>query len=186
MLLLVLVDWFNNKRGETKDDRPLYDGHVPINSVQRAILTVGSSIVALTDPARGGQHATSPLLLPVYYCCSTTTSSFSFKLQTWLPSMGKVLVISPSERCTTKCSKTLKGSRFSRNHNSDWAKESLLCWLFFFFLTRERPRINSNTVDLKKLQAYPDGTLGREYIRFLQVNVSLCLKKNMLVVVLIW
>ena len=36
----------------------------------------------------------------------------------------------------------------------------------------ERPRINSQTVDLSALKAYPDGTLGRAYSDFLEKNVS--------------
>jgi hypothetical protein len=37
---------------------------------------------------------------------------------------------------------------------------------------RERPKINSSTLDIEKLKSYPDGTLGREYTKFLEVNVS--------------
>ena len=39
-------------------------------------------------------------------------------------------------------------------------------------MIRERPKINSSTVDIEKLKSYPDGTLGREYTKFLEVNVS--------------
>lgn len=35
-----------------------------------------------------------------------------------------------------------------------------------------RPRINSNTVDLKKLKQFPEGTLGKAYSNFLETNVS--------------
>ncbi|XP_069674461.1 ubiquinone biosynthesis protein COQ4 homolog, mitochondrial [Periplaneta americana] len=37
-------------------------------------------------------------------------------------------------------------------------------------ILRERPRINSKTVDLEKLRQMPDGTLGRAYISFLDTN----------------
>ena len=37
---------------------------------------------------------------------------------------------------------------------------------------RERPRISLSTLDLGKLQSLPEGSLGREYLRFLDVNVS--------------
>jgi ubiquinone biosynthesis protein Coq4 len=40
------------------------------------------------------------------------------------------------------------------------------------FCHRNRPRINSHTVDLEKLRQMPDGTLGRTYIKFLDSNVS--------------
>ena len=42
----------------------------------------------------------------------------------------------------------------------------------FSSLTRQRPVINSNTVDLNYLKTLPDGTLGREYTNFLTKYVS--------------
>ncbi|NWQ84309.1 COQ4 protein, partial [Columbina picui] len=35
---------------------------------------------------------------------------------------------------------------------------------------RERPRIRLSTLDLTRLRGLPDGTLGREYVRFLEDN----------------
>lgn len=40
------------------------------------------------------------------------------------------------------------------------------------FATRERPRIRLSTLDMARLQGLPDGSLGREYVRFLEDNVS--------------
>jgi ubiquinone biosynthesis protein COQ4 len=37
-------------------------------------------------------------------------------------------------------------------------------------ILKERPVINSKTVDLKKLAEYPEGTFGREYVEFLNRN----------------
>lgn len=39
-------------------------------------------------------------------------------------------------------------------------------------ILEEKPRISSVTVDLKKLQGCPEGTLGKAYINFLQKYVS--------------
>ncbi|KAF6123744.1 coenzyme Q4 [Phyllostomus discolor] len=39
-------------------------------------------------------------------------------------------------------------------------------------ILQERPRISLSTLDLGKLQSLPEGSLGREYLRFLDVNVS--------------
>jgi hypothetical protein len=39
-------------------------------------------------------------------------------------------------------------------------------------ITRQRPVINSNTVDLNYLKTLPAGTLGREYTNFLMKYVS--------------
>jgi len=47
------ASWNRNEHKAT----PLYDGHIPINCMQRAILTVGSSYLALTNPARGDMVA---------------------------------------------------------------------------------------------------------------------------------
>ncbi|NWW35276.1 COQ4 protein, partial [Horornis vulcanius] len=35
---------------------------------------------------------------------------------------------------------------------------------------RERPRIRLSTLDMARLQGLPDGSLGREYVRFLEDN----------------
>ncbi|XP_008842198.1 ubiquinone biosynthesis protein COQ4 homolog, mitochondrial [Nannospalax galili] len=37
-------------------------------------------------------------------------------------------------------------------------------------ILQERPRISRSTLDLSKLQSLPEGSLGREYLRFLDVN----------------
>lgn len=37
-------------------------------------------------------------------------------------------------------------------------------------ILQERPRISLSTLDLGKLQSLPEGSLGREYLRFLDVN----------------
>lgn len=37
-------------------------------------------------------------------------------------------------------------------------------------ILQERPRISLSTLDLGKLQSLPEGSLGREYVRFLDVN----------------
>lgn len=38
--------------------------------------------------------------------------------------------------------------------------------------SQQRPRISLSTLNLDKLQNLPEGSLGREYLRFLNVNVS--------------
>lgn len=37
---------------------------------------------------------------------------------------------------------------------------------------RERPRINSSTVDFEYLKSLPESSLGGAYVKFLQDNVS--------------
>ncbi|XP_073872531.1 ubiquinone biosynthesis protein COQ4 homolog, mitochondrial isoform X2 [Macaca fascicularis] len=41
-------------------------------------------------------------------------------------------------------------------------------------ILQERPRISTSTLDLGKLQSLPEGSLGREYLRFLDVNTETC------------
>ena len=43
----------------------------------------------------------------------------------------------------------------------------------YFLSFRERPRLNSSTVDLNKLRQLPDGLFGREYVRGMDINVSM-------------
>ena len=40
-----------------------------------------------------------------------------------------------------------------------------------FSWSRLKPRISSQTINLDELSKLPDGTLGREYKRFLDTNV---------------
>jgi ubiquinone biosynthesis protein COQ4 len=37
-------------------------------------------------------------------------------------------------------------------------------------ILRERPRITSTTLDVEKLRLLPDNTLGREYVRWLEIE----------------
>ena len=51
----VLERYLSAYRGQSEDHK-LYEGHIPITFLQKAILTAGSSILSLVDPARGGIH----------------------------------------------------------------------------------------------------------------------------------
>lgn len=59
---------------------------------------------------------------------------------------------------------TVKSVNGSINHYSNYY------YLCSNFVSRERPRIRLSTLDLTQLSALPDGTLGREYLRFLEEN----------------
>lgn len=48
---------------------------------------------------------------------------------------------------------------------------NVLTPILLFF--RDKPRLNSSTVDLERLKLLPDETFGRKYYRFLEVNVSI-------------
>lgn len=40
-------------------------------------------------------------------------------------------------------------------------------------ILKQRPRINSRTVDLERLKTLPEGTLGKIYSNFLEKNVCI-------------
>lgn len=45
--------------------------------------------------------------------------------------------------------------------------------LIIFIFYREKPRINSETLNYSFLESLPEGTLGHAYMKFLKDNVSL-------------
>ena len=55
-------------------------------------------------------------------------------------------------------------------------------FIFPYFLFRERPQLNSLTLDYERLRQLPDGTFGREYVRGMDVNVgkTLCETTNVI------
>ena len=44
----------------TRFTKPLYDGHIPLNWFENAFLAVGSAVMSLVDPRRGGMLSVSP------------------------------------------------------------------------------------------------------------------------------
>ena len=101
-----------------------YPTHIPTTSLQKAILSVGSAITALANPARGDMVATM-----------AETTAFR-------PILKNI-------RDRMAC---------------DVVGRALLC---------HRPRITEETINREKLRLLPDGTLGREYVRFLdQLHTS--------------
>jgi ubiquinone biosynthesis protein COQ4 len=96
----------------------LYPSHIPTNRLQKAILTLGSAITAISDPKRGDMVAT----------------------------MGETTAVGP----------------ILRNIRDRMAQDKKGRWLL-----DHRPRISNTTINRDKLRRMPDGTLGREYGRFL-------------------
>ena len=45
---------FNHVR--PSDNTPAYDGHIPLNWFENAFLAVGSAVMSLANPRRGGEH----------------------------------------------------------------------------------------------------------------------------------
>lgn len=101
-------------------DESLYPSHIPTNSVQKALLAVGSGVAALQNPYRHDMVAV----------LGETT--------------GHMAVIRLRDRM--------------RNDPEGYT------------ILTERPRIRLSTLDLTQMCALPEGSLGREYLRFLEKN----------------
>ncbi|XP_052468306.1 ubiquinone biosynthesis protein COQ4 homolog, mitochondrial-like [Carassius gibelio] len=101
-------------------DGRLYPSHIPTSSVQKAVLALGSGVVALKNPYRHDMVAVLG---------ETTGHQALIKLRNRMRN--------DPEGCT---------------------------------ILKERPRIRLSTLDLTRMSALPDGTLGREYLHFLEEN----------------
>ncbi|XP_030623703.1 ubiquinone biosynthesis protein COQ4 homolog, mitochondrial [Chanos chanos] len=98
----------------------LYPGHIPTNPVQKALLAVGSGVVALQDPYRHDMVAV----------LGETT--------------GHLALIRLRDRM--------------RNNPEGYS------------ILIERPRIRLCTLNLSRMSSLPEGSLGREYLNFLEKN----------------
>ncbi|KAF8896058.1 ubiquinone biosynthesis protein COQ4, mitochondrial [Infundibulicybe gibba] len=98
--------------------QPSYEGHIPLNWFENALLAVGSAVMSLADPRRADMIA----------ALGETTAGSS------LPRLRDSMLESPEGRRILK----------------------------------QRPRVNSNTVDMGKLSQYPEGTFGRAYVTWLE------------------
>jgi len=98
--------------------KPAYEGHIPLNALENAILAVGSGVMALVDPRRGDMVA----------------------------AMGETTAGSSLERLRDTMLESAEGRQ----------------------ILKDRPRVNSNTVDMDKLAQYPEGSFGRAYVTWLE------------------
>jgi ubiquinone biosynthesis protein COQ4 len=103
-----------------QDYDQLYQGHIPTTFFQKALLSVGSAAMAITNPWRGDMIAT----------------------------LGE----------TTGYPGLLWTKRIMESHPVGRQ------------ILRERPVINTGTVNLEYLDSLPDGTFGKEYAIWLKVN----------------
>jgi ubiquinone biosynthesis protein COQ4 len=119
---------------------PAYPGHIPLNTFENAFLTLGSALVALIDPRRGGKsHHKRPSNFTIDHDVDMVAALGETTAGSTLPKLRDAMLDSPEGRRILK----------------------------------ERPRINSKTLDIQKFKALPDGTFGREYARWLEVcNVT--------------
>ncbi|KAI9284184.1 coenzyme Q biosynthesis protein Coq4-domain-containing protein [Umbelopsis sp. AD052] len=100
-----------------RNNKKLYETHIPISNAERVILAAGSAVTALLDPYRGDMIAT----------LGETTG------QRYLESIRDQML----------------QDRTGRR------------------ILRERPVINSKSLDLDRLRSLPSDTFGREYVGWL-------------------
>ncbi|CAA7269530.1 unnamed protein product [Cyclocybe aegerita] len=98
--------------------RPAYDGHIPLNWFENALLAVGSAVVSLTNPRRGDMIA----------------------------ALGETTAGPSLPRLRDRMLESVEGRR----------------------VLKDRPRVNSNTVDMDKLAQYPEGSFGKAYVTWLE------------------
>lgn len=101
-------------------DHDFQEHHIPINSFQRMLLTVGSAAVSLINPYRADMIA----------CLGETSGEQALRF------------------ILRKMEESKEGAE----------------------ILSDRPRINTNTIDLNYLKNLPDGTLGKTYSNFLEKN----------------
>ncbi|MBN3287480.1 COQ4 protein, partial [Polyodon spathula] len=163
--------------GHGDDERycRLYRTHIPTTPVQKALLAVGSGVAALLDPYRHDMVAvlgetTGELALrrlrdrmrgdPEGYQILHRLSSVSTPVSvlSYIPfsslsaDMVAVLGETTGELALRRLRDRMRGDPEG------------------YQILQERPRIRVSTLDLGRLGAMPDGSFGREYLRFLEEN----------------
>ena len=118
---------------------PNYPGHVPLTHVERAGLAIGSGIMSLVNPYRGGKYplpsqpeppelTSLPLGADLIAAFAEATSTPYF-----IPRLRNAMLRSPAGRR----------------------------------ILRDRPRLTSASLDLPRLRSLPANTVGRTYVGWL-------------------
>lgn len=115
---------------------PAYEGHIPLQWFEKAVLAVGSAFMSITDPRRGGKFPQLNVKLP----------SAEYESQDMIAALGE----------------TTAGSSLPR------LRDAMLCSSEGRRILKDRPRVNSTTVNMDQLAQYSEGTFGRAYITWLE------------------
>lgn len=116
---------------------PAYPGHIPLNWFENAFLAVGSGVVSLLNPRRGGT------------CESHSTFSFLFLIFSLLDMVAAL-------------GETTAGQSLPR-----W-RDAMLADADGRQVLRDRPRVNTDTIDMAYLASLPENTFGYTYFRWLE------------------
>jgi ubiquinone biosynthesis protein COQ4 len=114
---------------------PAYEGHIPLNWFENAFLAVGSALMSLADPRRGGE-------------------SIQQEYMTHKMTQAKDMIAALAE---TTAGPSLPRLRDTMLESAEGRK-----------ILRERPRVNSSTINMNELAQHPEGTFGRAYVTWLE------------------
>ncbi|XP_005346223.1 ubiquinone biosynthesis protein COQ4 homolog, mitochondrial [Microtus ochrogaster] len=118
----------------------------------------GLLLLAVDVPLRNGSHGTRPLYpdhIPTTSLQKILLAAGSAGMALYNPYRHDMVAVLGE---TTGCH-TLRFLRDQMKKDPEGAQ-----------ILQERPRISLSTLDLSKLRSLPEGSLGREYLRFLDVN----------------
>lgn len=130
-----------------------YPDHVPLNFAQNALLAVGSGVVGVLDPTRGGASLSSTSLNSWPCSVFSVLSNSSFCRLT-----GILLIIDLIATLSESTASTFLPSLHASMISHPEGRQ----------IMRDRPIVSSTTVDLNKLKSLKRGTLGREYVDWLE------------------
>ncbi|CAL1276512.1 unnamed protein product [Larinioides sclopetarius] len=117
-----IEDESNLERTTDNFTSSLYDDHIQTSLLQKALLTIGSSILSITDPYRHDMVAV----------------------------LGETTGYVAAKQIRDKMLQDPEGSS----------------------ILRDKPRINSDTLDYQFLESLPQGSLGHAYMDFLKDNAK--------------
>jgi len=127
----------NHKRWLSK--RPAaYEGHVPLNWFENAFLAVGSAVMSLVDPRRGGACF-------VHGTAFSSYIAFSNSYADMVAALGETTAGPALPRLRDIMLESEEGCR----------------------ILKERPKVNTHTVDMDALSKLPEGSFGRSYVSWL-------------------
>ncbi|KAL9006694.1 MAG: hypothetical protein Q9188_000568 [Gyalolechia gomerana] len=118
---------------------PKYHGHIPLTRTERATLAVGSAVISLFNPRRGG-WCCSPLLKPEI--CYVNTSYTDL-----IATLGETTAV---PYFIYRLQDAMLASPTGRR------------------ILRERPRITSQTMSTRRLRSLPVNSVGRAYASWLE------------------
>jgi ubiquinone biosynthesis protein COQ4 homolog, mitochondrial len=125
----------------------LYDEHIHTTPFQKAILALGSSMIALMDPFRHGLS----FYFSLYFC-------FLFKSILYIYFLKLDMVAVAGETLKPSAIESIKRKMESNSEGS--------------LVLQEKPRINTTTANLDELRKCHSNSLGAQYVKFMEDNVG--------------